>query len=192
MLNLFEVEYKAYVENIEKLKDYLNKKGFKGKKIDFWDYYFDHPCRSFEESDEELRVRVDHAEGKTIVTYKGPSKLEDRSYKEELETIVLGKEIFIRILNKLSFECKIAKRKVGWLLTNGNIEVTLVSVYGLYMDRELWVGDFVEVEIKVSSEDDVPMARKNVLDFIKSLPFTGEIETKYYTELIKEKIDRMT
>lgn len=47
------------------------------------DQYFSHPCRDFRETDEALRIR--YAEGREILTYKGPKLPGATKSREELE-----------------------------------------------------------------------------------------------------------
>ena len=95
----YEVEVKIPIPDEKSIESVLLKLGAKKTNIETQtDVYFDHPCRSFEETDEALRIRSrgkitkfeespSISDQKTEMTYKGP-KL-DSTTKTRLE-ISLG------------------------------------------------------------------------------------------------------
>lgn len=194
---MLEVEYKAHVKDIKKILNYLINLGYKKTDIDFEDIYFSHPCRDFRDRDEEIRLRIDHANLNVFyLTYKGPSMDKNRSARVELEIEFNDLEkfkTFKEILRGLGFKTSYWKRKKGWLLSKDNMEITLVTVRGGVGDKEVILGDFVEVEMKVintnAQDSNLLNVKKTLHDFIKNLPGCGDIEYKYYTELISEKLN---
>jgi len=184
---MFEVELKAKVSSIEELYEYLVKElGFSAVEYVAEDYYFDHPCRDFEKSDEELRVRLEKkgAGSRVVLTYKGAVIIKDRSAREEIEASVTSD--IIRILNKLGFSTRAFKRKTGWFIEGDDIEIVLCSVRGVYGNKALCLGDYIEVELRVDSREKVSEARKKVQEFLEKLPGIIEIDTEYYMEKMKK------
>ena len=183
---MFEVELKAKVIALEDTLNYLVRNGFRVVKYFVKDVYFSHPCRDFEETQEEFRFRVEEKGGKKryILTYKGPSIFEDRSAREELEIELRG-DISI-ILERLGFSKYATKEKEGWFLERDDLEITLCSVRGEFSGRKFFLGEFVEVELKVSDANKISEARKEVYDFISKLPGVGEIDPEYFMEKLKK------
>lgn len=184
---MFEIELKARITSIKELYEYLSKElGFSAVEYVAEDYYFYHPCQNFEKSDEELRVRRERkgSEEKIILTYKGPVIVEDRSAREEIE--VNTSDDIIVILNKLGFSTNAFKRKTGWFMKKNNIEIVLCSVQGVYSNKALFLGDYIEVELKVRSREEIPEAREKVKKFLEKLPGVIEIDTEYYLEKMKK------
>ncbi len=184
---MFEVELKARISSISELYNYLVKQlGFRAIKYSAEDHYFNHPCRDFAESDEELRVRIEKkgSESDVVLTYKGSMILDDRSAREEIE-VRTGRKI-IKILSNLGFTIDAFKRKSGWFLWRDDIEVVLCSVQGVYRNKAFSLGNYVEVEIKVKSREEIKEARKRIYDFLNKLPGIIEIDREYYLEKMRK------
>lgn len=100
------------------------------------DTYFDHPARSFAETDEALRLRRE--DGWTAITYKGPKVDVASKTRRELETTVGDTEAAEAILRAMDFDPVAAVEKTRERYELDGYTVTLDTVDG--------VGEFVEVE----------------------------------------------
>ena len=115
------------------------------------DTYYDAPHRSFETTDEALRLRRERGSATDVpscnVTYKGPLLEEASKTRVELETRVGDGEAFDAILAHLGFEpvATVEKRR----------EHYDIDGYTVTLDRVVEVGEFVEVECEVETTEDV-------------------------------------
>ncbi|MFC4408468.1 class IV adenylate cyclase [Haloarchaeobius iranensis] len=140
------------------------------------DVYYDAPHRDFAATDEALRIRQEvpldevegddagfdwpAGEGTTMVTYKGPL-VDDRSKtREEFETAVADRDAMEGLLDGLGFEPAATVRKRRRRFALSGYTVTLDEVAGL--------GEFVEVETEVES-DDIEDARDGAVAVLESL-----------------------
>ena len=114
------------------------------------DTYYDAPHRSFESTDEALRIRRERGSAEGIpscnVTYKGPLLEEASKTRVELETSVGDGEALNAILAHLGFDpvATVEKRR----------ELYAVDSYTVTLDTVAEVGEFVEVEREVEATDD--------------------------------------
>jgi adenylate cyclase class 2 len=170
-----EVEIKARVDDLEAVRQRLADRG--AEPIDARreeDVYFDHPERSFADTDEALRVR--ETDEDVHLTYKGPKVDETTKTREEITLDVDDAEAAQRMLTALGFEAagRVAKRRRTYALAD--LTVTLDRVDGL--------GPFVEIETIV--EDDVDEAREQVLALADELGLADQ-ERRSYLELLLEE-----
>ncbi|MDP6627368.1 MAG: class IV adenylate cyclase [Methanopyri archaeon] len=175
---MWEVELKAWADpELEIRLEALGATLLRREVIE--DIYFQHPCRSFAETDEELRVRtVD--KGKGFITYKGPSTDATRQAKEELETPIPDPPAVKALLRRLGFVDAIykCKRCSHWRLDDAILTVGDVEGLGL----------FVEVEIPTEREDDVAANRARLPDFLDRMDIPRDrVEIRYFTEMLTEK-----
>jgi len=141
------------------------------------DTYFNHPERSFKTTDEALRLRK--ADGKVMLTYKGP-KLSLRSKaRTELEVEVSNFDGIREILKALGFvELATIKKK----RRTYNLHDLIV-----YADEVKGLGSYVELETKAQSVEDVAKAEELLLEAIRRLELPlNEATTKSYLELYLE------
>lgn len=188
---MFEVELKARVGSLDDLRDYLvSKLGFNVLDYVAEDYYFDHPCRSFNRSEEELRLRFERRgeSSKWVLTYKAKPLTSDRSAREEIEVFV-GNGM-MDILSKLGFKVAVFKRKEGWFLLKDDLEIVICSVRGVYENKAFFLGNYMEVEVRVRSKEDIEEARKRIRDFIKGLPGVIKLDMEYYVEKLKKLAEK--
>ena len=169
----YEVEMKIPIPDEESIESVLLKLGAKKTNIETQtDVYFDHPCRSFEQTDEALRIRsrgkiTKYEESpsipdqKTEMTYKGP-KL-DSTTKTRLEISLGIADIASAktILDQLGFRnvATIRKQRSFFLL-----EDTVISI-----DSVEHVGLFLELERVVESEELIPSARELIFGQLEKL-----------------------
>jgi len=155
------------------------------------DVYYDAPHRTFAETDEALRLRhetplsngIDSAaDGPTTVamTYKGPLVDDASKTREEHETDVVDGEAAAGILAGLGFEpaATVTKEREFWTLDG--VTVTLDDVVD--------VGEFVEVELAVSSAEEIDDARRRTVSVLDRLELDadGQIRTSYLELLLAE------
>jgi len=105
------------------------------------DIYFDHPCWSFPERDEALRVRVMNLDGvrKIILTFKGRRITgEEFKVREEISVEVNNVDSITQMLNKLGFKQLASFSKRRLLIHLGRVDISLDELIG--------VGFYVEIE----------------------------------------------
>lgn len=170
-----EVEVKAPVADRDELRSRLRARGAElCEEREEADVYYDHPQRSFADTDEALRIR-ETGTG-TQVTYKGPRVDETTKTREEIDLAVAGAEQARALLLALGFEPagRVVKHREVYRLDE--LTVTLDRVEGL--------GDFVEIETVV--QEGVDEAREAVLALAEELGLT-ETERRSYLELLLEE-----
>lgn len=120
------------------------------------DTYYDAPHRDFAATDEALRIRREHRHGETTValTYKGPKLDAESKSREEAETTVGDGETIDAILRGLGFDPAATVEKERHRYALGEYTVTLDDVTGL--------GEFVEIETDVESENAIERARESL------------------------------
>ncbi|WP_135663050.1 class IV adenylate cyclase [Halorhabdus rudnickae] len=120
------------------------------------DTYYEAPHRDFAATDEALRIRREHRHGETTVklTYKGPKIDTESKTREEAETTVGDGETADAILRGLGFEPAATVEKERHRYRLDEYTVTLDDVTDL--------GEFVEIETDVKSEDAVEDAREKL------------------------------
>ena len=188
----YEVEMKIPIPDEESIESVLLKLGAKKTNIETQtDVYFDHPCRSFEQTDEALRIRsrgkiTKYEESpsipdqKTEMTYKGP-KL-DSTTKTRLEISLGIADIASAktILDQLGFRnvATIRKQRSFFLL-----EDTVISI-----DSVEHVGLFLELERVVESEELIPSARELIFGQLEKLGLDSKDSIREsYLELFLRK-----
>ncbi|MFW9892669.1 MAG: class IV adenylate cyclase [Candidatus Thorarchaeota archaeon] len=139
MSDTYEVEVKIAISSYEEMEDRILKLGAeKINKETQIDSYFDHPCRTFQETDEALRVRYRQPVGTVELTYKGPRI--DSTTKTRLEsTVNLDNENeIVLILKGLGFKevVKITKTRQFFSLSKTTISIDEVEDVGLFLEIE--------------------------------------------------------
>jgi len=167
----YEVEVKLPLRDTEPMKKTILQAGGVQLKSEFQeDIYYDHPCRSFSETDESVRIRhITPAEksesGPALVelTYKGPKI--DKKTKTRIEyTVDLNEkdmESMIQILLNSGFKhvARITKHREYF-----DIQGITAS-----MDDVTDVGRFIEFELIADGKDEMKKARNRVLELVKTL-----------------------
>ncbi|MBE8538752.1 class IV adenylate cyclase [Geoglobus acetivorans] len=172
-----EVEIKFRIPDPEKIERVLRDRAeFVIEKIEH-DYYFNHPCRDFRETDEALRVRKD-VEGVTL-TYKGKKIDSETKTREEFKVKLDNFEAARKILEKLGFRKagEVVKRRK--IYRDGDVIICLDHLDG--------IGSFVELEIE---SDDVEEAKRRVFRYAEMLGLGGEKSIrKSYLEMVLDVAD---
>ncbi|MFB6143551.1 MAG: class IV adenylate cyclase [Halorientalis sp.] len=146
------------------------------------DTYLDAPHRDFAATDEALRIRRETADGEetVAVTYKGPLVEAASKTREEHETAVADGEATREIFESLGFRPAATVRKERERFTVGEFTVSLDDVTDL--------GEFVEVETAVRSEDEVAERREVAYDLLRDLGLDPDeqVRTAYLGLLLED------
>ncbi|MFW9809778.1 MAG: class IV adenylate cyclase [Candidatus Thorarchaeota archaeon] len=161
MSDTYEVEVKIAISSYEEMEDRILKLGAeKINKETQIDSYFDHPCRTFQETDEALRVRYRQPVGTVELTYKGPRI--DSTTKTRLEsTVNLDNENeIVLILKGLGFKevVKITKTRQFFSLSKTTISIDEVEDVGLFLEIE-----------QIASGKDVETTKKEIFAMLDEL-----------------------
>ena len=176
---MIEVETKLKINNIEHITERLKglKGEYKGEKTEL-DLYFDHPDLRIFMSGSALRVR--DANGVCMLTYKGPKKDDETTSREEIEIGIESAREMQKILAELGFYvlCEVKKQRKTYLL--GDLIVTQDDVEDL--------GEFIEIEGKVSTEEAYMKKKKEIFMLLNELELSSEkISQKSYREMILDE-----
>ena len=179
-----EVEIKAACtpEALAALKDWLLQRGYvRTAEYRQTDDYYDHPARSFAETDEALRLRrVISAGGETAeLCYKGPNRAERGQSREELESAVSDAAAVETMLRRLGFWLVATVKKERCSFAKEDVTVSL--------DRVEELGCFFEMEI-LCPESETAAAVFRLEKLMEELHFASPREEKRtYLELLLEK-----
>ncbi|MGD9381751.1 MAG: class IV adenylate cyclase [Candidatus Thorarchaeota archaeon] len=169
----FEVEVKIPLQETEQLRAALLEIGARKLNTETQvDAYYDHPCRSFPDTDEAIRIRSRQPDPDnhrvvlddrplTEMTYKGPKVDPLSKTRVELSVGLDDDRTTGLILRQLGFKAvaEITKVRSFYLIR----EVTLS------IDDVIGVGQFLELERVVHSENEIKEAREDLFSIIKEL-----------------------
>lgn len=180
---MFEVEFKAKIENYEKFIEIKNKILSLGSKLISKileeDIYFQHPLRDFSKTDEALRLRKSNK--KYFLTYKGAKISNISKTRLEIQTEIENFENTKEIFFKLGFKpvAIISKKR----------EVYILGSTSIYMDEVKDLGYFIEVEEKIENELSIKAIEEKLIKILEKINIPkNSITTKSYLELLLEKI----
>lgn len=159
-----EVLVEVY-DNIDKVKDILNKFDYKGNKVTIDEYYYD-PLRDTLKPDKDgelfhcLRLRSKNDE--YSITYKDDvfdngKWLYSNEYETKVESIEMLKEIFNRLGLKKFIEI------------NNQKETYIYNDYEIVLENVKDLGIFLEVEYCTNDDVDVKEVKKEIQSFIDNL-----------------------
>ena len=176
MSETFEVDLKLRVSDLVLAEATLLKMGAESLNSEVQsDVYFNHPCRSFEETDEAVRIRSRTIESGHVaasahplaeLTYKGPKV--DSKTKTRVEYSV-GVDDPVRMTEVLR---SIGFREVATVVKNRRflrIDETTIS-----MDDVKGVGSFIEFEVIATGKEEMVRARERLLSLVRELGFSPE------------------
>lgn len=170
-----ELKLKLTPETLEKLVSFLETGCVFKEEVKQQDYYFNHPCRDFKETDEALRIRWEKKVGgeRLILTYKGPRGQGSVKVREELNIRIdpSDKEQLINLLEKNGYRYVTVVSKKRKVYMCGSLEYALDEVEGL--------GSFLEIEVKGKEYPDL-------IELARELGLDDMIVEKTYLELILE------
>lgn len=171
-----EAEVKARVDDAAAAGERLRELGAEHvATVEQADRYLDHPARSFADTDEALRVRVE--DGEAELTYKGAKLDEATKSRRELEVALGDAETAVAILEALGFAPQPVVRKRREVYAWDGVTATVDRVEG--------VGVFVELE-RVVDEDELDAAREELLERAERLG-VGALERRSYLEMLLEE-----
>ena len=167
-MKMMEVEIKARAN--ENSLDFVRKHMGRPEILHQRDIYYEHPCKSYAESDEAVRIR--HQNGKIFLTYKGPKIDSTTKTREEIEfPVPEDAELF---LEKLGFVRKAEVIKERRLYHYEGMEVCVDHVRGL--------GVFIEIE----KQGDPDVERPEVLALARRMGLEEFITLSYMEMLIEQ------
>ncbi len=141
------------------------------------DTYYDHPGRSFSETDEALRLRQETNDSTDIaLTYKGPLVDDESKTREEHEIHIDDNAAAEAILKSVGFDPVATVRKTRERYASGDFTITLDHVESL--------GEFVEVET-TGPESAIPALRDEAYAIVRDLGLEPENQLRRsYLELL--------
>ncbi len=158
MSETFEVEVKVPITNSEEMKQKLLDSGaiMLNSEIQL-DTYFDHPCRTFKETDEAVRVRtrrplegqeLDSSHAQNELTYKGPKIDKKTKTRAEYSVGIDETDPLSAILESLGFEpvATVKKKRTFFDLRDITISIDDVEQVGLFLELESIAHQKVEIE----------------------------------------------
>lgn len=176
MSESFEVEVKIPIDNVEEMTQKLIDSGAKALNSEVQvDTYFDHPCRTFVETDEAVRVRtrrpLDEQELTTTfppneLTYKGPKLDEKTKTRVEYTTGIDDTDQLTSILVSLSFKpiANVRKKRTFFDLRDITISIDDVEDVGL----------FLELESIAHHKDEMESAKETIFEILTELGLDPE------------------
>lgn len=197
---MIEVEIKLPLSgrmSPEELEKSLKDQGFLYlSHIQETDTYFDNEAGEIRSSNQALRIRMetDLSTGKTVgmVTFKGKLVDKTTATREEYETEVADPMTMHRILHSLGYrDAQPVVTKERTMLTRSvhfGSELSKDSVVSACLDKVEGLGDFLELEVLVETEDQKPLALQCIEDVLSSIGFSLEdtVRTSYLSQLQKK------
>lgn len=187
MVAVYEVEVKVPLTDEKSIEKTLVEAG--GVRLNSeiqTDMYFDHPCRSFSQTDEAIRLRsrssLDDDSGfsskgaQMELTYKGPKVDKRTKTRLEFTSGVSDFKAVVEILRHTGFEhiATIRKRRVFF-----DIEDITASI-----DNIEGIGLFLELEAIAKGEKKMQVARTKLLSLMERLGFDPrEMVRESYLEI---------
>ena len=176
MSETIEVEVKVAIEDERAMRKKLIESGAEilNSEVQI-DIYFDHPCRTFVETDEAVRIRTRSPldeEGLSTshdlkeLTYKGPKLDKQTKTRVEYSVGIDDSEHLTYILESLNFTpiTKITKRRTFFELRG--ITISIDDVEG--------VGLFLELESIAHQKGEMESAKKAIFELLDELGITAE------------------
>jgi len=168
----YEVEVKVPIDDEKTIERMIIKAG--GKRLNSEiqsDVYYDHPCRSFSQTDEAIRIRARAPDNDLPLptseyapielTYKGPKV--DKTTKTRLEYTsgISNLEAITSLLHHTGFKLVATVKKHRVFFDIDGITVSIDNVEG--------VGKFIELELIASSEKEMQDAKNRIISLVKNL-----------------------
>lgn len=190
MVERYEVELKLRLSDVLSAEHMLTKAGAEPLNSETQsDTYYDHPCRSFQETDEAVRIRcrtihsgAEHAPAYPLVelTYKGPKVDAQTKTRTEYSTGVENMEEIGKILFSTGFKEVATVVKKRKFFRMDDIVISLDDVVN--------VGSFIEFESMATGMDEMKRTRAKVLSVVTELGFSPEDSIREsYLELYLKK-----
>lgn len=186
---MIEVEVKLPIPDPEGVKNRILEAGFKEQRfIEERDTYFDNTRGDIRANGEALRVREtkDCRTGKkqAQINYKGKKLDTQTMTRRELETGVEDGAVCREILQAIGYSpAEPEVIKIRTMLQKDSVTACLDNVRGL--------GDFLELEILVESEEKKDAALGQIKDILNSLGYqvSDSVQTSYLS-MLQRKADK--
>lgn len=183
---MIEVEVKLPVQDIEQIRQKLQKAGFEETgRIYERDTYFDNAGHEIRNADTALRIREteNHVTGERSaqMNYKGKKMDSQTMTRKELESGVEDPEVCRQILQALGFQAVMPEViKERRTMRRENVEACLDEVQGL--------GSFLELEIMTAEEKEKDILLKKIENILHYLGYTvaDTVRTSYLSMLQKK------
>jgi adenylate cyclase class 2 len=175
---MIEVEIKIPIDDIEKLRNIIKRRGTLVSIIKQNDIYFQHPSRDFSLTDEALRLREE--DNKYQLTYKGPKISEMSKTRTEITINVNDFNKTKQLLEYLGFKTfiNITKIRETYKINESFVSIDYVNGLGYYVELEKEVSDIRRVS-EIENEL-INLAKDLGLDVTKNI-------RKSYLELLLDK-----
>ena len=170
----YEVEVKVPINDEKAIERVIIKAGGKRLNSEYQsDLYYDHPCRSFSQTDEAIRIRAREPEddlplptseyAAIELTYKGPKVDKTTKTRLEFTSGISNFEAITSLLQHTGFKLVATIKKHRVFFDIDGITVSIDNVEG--------VGTFVELELVAQSEKDMHDAKNRILSLVRQLGF---------------------
>jgi len=180
---MIEVEIRAKIKDLEKVKQNLLEKGAKSLGVKRQvDRIFGHQMFLDEDNliiEGGLSARIRTENGKCFLELK---EIVRQGGGVEVKSALSGENMGKRILEKLKFEETFTISKERELFSLDDFEICLDNVEKL--------GMFIEIEKMIGSLENEYIARKECVELLENLSPGAEIENRKYGDLMQELIDR--
>ena len=182
-MSVFEIEKKAWIEDKERIISYLSTHAEYLGESKKSDVYF---CQKEKDqvnifTDTVYRLRTIEKKDKTLfeVTYKKKSLVHNTEVNKEYNFEVDDGEVFLQFTEYIGFKPFIEKTK---LTQKFNYREALVEI-----STVLPLGDFIEVEILSTKEEETPAHIQRIDDIFEELqiPKENEESTPYVDLILK-------
>ena len=194
MEDTYEVEVKFLLSDKDAIrKAIIDAGGIKLNTQYQSDKYYDHPCRSFPETDEAVRIRhMKHIEGTTKeglaltsgeLTYKGPKV--DKKSKTRIEYNVSLKEEDLESMSQILLN--IGFKYIADIIK----EREFYEIEGITasLDDVANVGSFIEFELIAEGKHGMQAARDRILNLVRSMGLDEkDMIRDSYLEMYLEKV----
>ncbi len=192
-LSSYEVEVKVAIKSPAATEQALLELGAVKTNIETQvDEYFNHPCRSFENTDEALRIRkrgttdlattpADQQADTIEMTYKGAKLDTSTKTRYEMSVGLSDTASTQSILERLGFTSIATVKKERTFFSVGEMVVSIDIVEHL--------GSYLEAEQIVGTKDEIPGARDGIFRFLGKLGLHREDSIREsYLELYLKKL----
>ena len=182
-MTTFEVEIKFRVDDVAELERRLLPLGGTGfeEPVTESDFFFQHPCRNFVQTDECLRLRyraLSDGTSEHSLTYKGPKIDTSTKTRKEIELPITEPEQWKSLLAALGFHQSASvqkfRRRQRLTVNHRDVNIVLDTLPALPESNRL----FVEMET-LATEVEVEECRTLILDIAQQLGLSNPIRESY-------------
>ena len=185
-MSTFEVEIKFRVGNVDlaelerQLQRHFGGSEF-GEQVTESDFFFQHPCRNFEQTDECLRLRhrtFSEGTSQYSLTYKGPKIDTSTKTRREIEILITEPEQWENLFIALGF-CKSAsvrkfRRRMELTVEHRRVDIVLDTLPDLPESDRF----FIEMETR-ATEEEIEACRSLILGIADQLGLSEPIRDSY-------------